>query len=75
MTTISDLDLARQAEHDRLETDADLDAFGAASYWQALRRYGVPWLIAAVLVVRQAGAPSVVVQFADGEGEEGERAD
>lgn len=73
MTTIADLDLARQAEHDRIETDTDLDAFEAASYWQALRRYGVPWLVAALLVIRRVGVPSVVVQVGAGEGEEGER--
>lgn len=70
MTTIADLDLARQADHDHIETDADLDAFGAASYWRALRRYGVPWPIAAALVIRRAGAPVVVVGI--GGDEEGE---
>lgn len=75
VTTIADLDLARQAEHDRIETDSDLDAFSAASYWRALRSYGVPWIIAAMLVVRRDGAPSVVVQFAESEGEDGEHAD
>lgn len=71
MTTLADLDLARQADHDQIETDTDLDAFGAASYWQALRRYGVPWLVAALLVVRRAGADVVVVEI-DTDGGEGD---
>lgn len=64
MTTLSDLELSRQAEHDQIDTDADLDAFEAAAYWQALRRYRVPRLLAAALVIRRAGTQAVVAHVA-----------
>lgn len=66
---LDDLDAARRAEHERIETDATDAAVADASYWRALRALGVPRLLAAVLTVRRAGQSMVVANFAVGGGE------
>lgn len=63
MDTFDDLDLGRQAEYDQIDTDADLGAFEDAAYWRALRRHGMPWPLAAALVIRRAGTQAVVAHF------------
>ncbi len=57
-----DLDFSRQSERDQIDTDADDAAYGSASYWRALRRHGVPWPLAAALVIRAATTSSVVAR-------------
>lgn len=62
-----DLDFSRQAERDQIDTDVDDAAYESASYWRALRRHGVPWPLAAVLVIRAQTTSAVVVRgVADG---------
>jgi len=61
---LDDLDVPRLSAREQEETDIHDQAWRTATHWHALRTAGVPWLVAALLLVRGMATVSLHGQLA-----------